>query len=87
MSVRPCEVCTVGEHCSPEDRMEVAGCPFRGGPDRCLLNEWADELETWINGRDWYRAGGLTGNVVRVIEAKAKAVECVKKLRRASEGK
>jgi hypothetical protein len=87
MNNRPCERCTGDEWCSPENRLTIEGCPFKEAPDKDLLTQWGDELEAWINDRDWHKAGGLAGNVVLVIEAKAKAIEAVLKMRKASEGK
>ena len=43
--------------------------------------EWADELQDFIDTKDWHGAHEAPGDVIRCIEAKADVMRAIKKLR------
>lgn len=43
--------------------------------------EWADELQVWIDGKDWHGAYTEPGQVIKLIEAKAEIQRAIKRLR------
>lgn len=43
--------------------------------------EWADELQEFIDTKDWHGAYASPADVIRCIEAKADVMRAIKKLR------